>query len=190
MRKILLALALGAAIVTPSFAFADIGPEPWEQTVAPYYESQEKELVTETYDEPLHGYRFSDSYWSLVDATTPTEEQYMLMQFPRALYLTVLIECIVAFVVLGALKLSKRIVLSVPLVSMVTLPLLWLALVPTVGNPGAMWALVVGEVAVVFAEAGLLYALQRPRKMKFKHALIVSLAMNVVSVLVGFALNA
>ncbi|MEK7459347.1 MAG: hypothetical protein AAB663_02975 [Patescibacteria group bacterium] len=188
MKKLLLALALGTALVTPSFAFADIGPEPWEQTVAPYYESVEQELVTEpVFDHP---YRNENTYWAEVRTEPPTETESMLTQFPRALYLTVLIECIVAFVVLGALKLSRRIVLSVPLVSMVTLPLLWLALVPTVGNADALSALVVGEVAVVFVEAALLYALQRPQKMKFKHALIVSLAMNVVSVLVGFALNA
>ena len=110
MKKLLLALALGTALVTPSFAFADIGPEPWEQTVAPYYESVEQELVTEpVFDHP---YRNENTYWAEVRTEPPTETESMLTQFPRALYLTVLIECIVAFVVLGALKLSRRIVLS------------------------------------------------------------------------------
>lgn len=188
MKKLLIAFVLGFTFVTPSFAFADVAPGPWEQTVAPYYESVEQELRTETVEWGAGSYK--TKYWADVRTEPPTEEEFMLMQLPRALYLTILIEGIVAFVVLGALKLSRRILLSVPLVSMVTLPLLWLALAPTIGNSNALSALAVGEVAVVLAEAGLLYALQRPRKLSLRHALVISLAMNVVSALVGFVLNA
>ena len=192
MKKFFLTLVLGLALVTPSFAFADIAPDPsW----LPTYDTEapadaepedasstptENDVLTEAeiYDEPMAPSTESSEIWAA---------------FAVVLYITIIVEMIVAAVVIALLRRPMHSVIAVPIASLVTLPILWSAAYAG-ADSGALtstnWflALVLAEVVVIVVEAVILHAMH-PTAISKRQALIVSGVMNVASVLVGFLLG-
>lgn len=164
------ATLLTLPVTIPSVARADIAPDP-----TPYIQSSQ----------PVH-YVENEEGATVPEAPRLTIEENILLQFPRALYLSIIIEVIVAAVILAARKLNRRILFSVPIATLVTLPLLWWIILE---HGTSMPYIVAGEVLVIAIEAAILYSTQRPLRLSAKHAMLISITMNVISVLIGFAIT-
>ncbi|MBI1908042.1 hypothetical protein HYS28_01320 [Candidatus Uhrbacteria bacterium] len=170
MKVLFLALALGAALVVPSSARADIAPDP-----LPYLDVDDGRWNSSSDNDVLT--------W---EEPRLTEDEQTLLQFPRALYVSILIELIVAAIIIAALKLPRRVLLSVPLATLVTLPFLYWWWVPEAGSD--MTTLIVGEIIIAAAETGILYGTQRPLRLSLKHAAVIAILMNAASFALGFVL--
>jgi hypothetical protein len=104
--------------------------------------------------------------------------------FPAAL-LTIFAELGVAALYVSLFRLPTTLLRWVPLASLLTLPLVWFVFPRLPAPAGSI--IIAAEVCAVGAEAILLYALAR-RKVPWRHAAALSLAMNAVSFAAGLAL--
>ncbi len=96
--------------------------------------------------------------------------------------LTLLLETAIAALYLGAFRLPRTLLGWVPLSSLLTLPIVWLAF-PLLGLPGR-WGTGLAEGFAVTAEAGLLYAAAHGA-VPLRHVAALSLVMNAASFSLG-----
>lgn len=165
------AIFITLPLATPSIVRADIAPDP-----TPYIQPSQPNNYVE-----------NEEGFVVLAEPRLTVEEHVLLQFPRALYLSIIIEIIVAAVIVAALKINRRILFSIPIATLVTLPLLWWFLLE---HGTRMPYIVVSEILVIAIEAAILYYTQRPLRLNAKHAILISVVMNVVSVLIGLAITA
>jgi len=100
------------------------------------------------------------------------------------LWLTLLLETLVAGVYVSAFHLPKATLGWVPLASAFTLPVVWFVF-PQLGFADG-WAMGLSEGFAVAFEAGLIYLVSRGT-MPLKHVALLSVAMNAASFLAGLA---
>lgn len=204
MKKLLLALVLGLALVTPSLAFADIAPDPsW----FPEPETQDAQIpdaapdnttddaVPVLYDDTEEDVHEDEdiSYVNEQAGSTPDYPNSQWTAFAVVLYITIIVEVIAAAVALALMRRPLHAVIAVPIASLVTLPIFWgVAIAGAAGGAitEANWpiALLIGEILIVLLEAIILHVVH-PTAITKRQALIVSAIMNVMSVLVGFAIG-
>lgn len=167
----------------------------------------------------LDFYLFPTDYYVNIDSTTgdvtittpPTYFGFLtadyLTAMLQALLLTLIVELITSFVYLHLKKLDKKILMSVVLVNIISVPSLWvflkiansLSVQPGEGMPfpavgagdyqpalGVMF-LIIGELAVFIFEAIVIFLLNKKR-MKLKDAFAMSLINNLASFLIGLIL--
>lgn len=107
----------------------------------------------------------------------------VLYPFLFALAFTVVIELIAAYVYLLIVKIKKkrRILLTVILANFISVPIVWFGFVFVIGG----WAgLLLGELFAVIFEGCAIYYLNK-KTIKLNSALLMSLAMNLTSLIIG-----
>ena len=106
-----------------------------------------------------------------------------------SLIVTIVVETLIAVLYLVITRQSKRLLLWVPVINLITLPILWLFVTtPILFNDSVGgWKLLIGEIAVVIVEAVFLRLISR-KKLTLKHAVIMSIVMNGMSFLAGYLL--
>ena len=102
--------------------------------------------------------------------------------FAMALVLTLVIEITVAFLYLYVVKIKKkvRILLTAALANIISVPVVWFGFVFLLGGLG----LLLGEIFAVVFEGYLIYYFNK-KKIKLKKAMLMSIIMNLASVVIG-----
>lgn len=196
MKNFFLALVLFSVLALPLTVKADIAPEPWYQ---PQQENTQDAPVPDAnavleptavlYDDTTD----EEAAAPFLDAVIDGHQAPSADAFAVSLYVTIIIECLAAAVVLAILRRPLHTLLAVPLASLITLPILWSALY-TGFAAGAItqenWvvAVVIAEAVVIVIEAMILFA-AHPKTLSKQHALVVSATMNIASVVVGYMLG-
>ena len=104
---------------------------------------------------------------------------------------TILIETLVAGLYLLIFRQPKRVLLWVPVVNLISLPLVWWFVTSPVfiSDANGLLKLPIAELATILVEAGLLYLLSR-KALPLGRAVTLSIIMNLLSFLVGFFVSA
>lgn len=192
---------LGLILVTPSFALADIAPEPdWQDNTTIADAEPPADEVTDAQYAPVPTlYGGTDEVTEVqIDNGAgyiegPSQTAVAWNAFAIVLYITIIVECIAAAIALALMRLPLHSVVAVPVASLVTLPIFWgAAIAGAMGGAitEANWpiVLIIAELLIIFVEAVILHIIH-PKAITRRQALIVSAIMNVASVLVGFAIG-
>ena len=118
-----------------------------------------------------------------ITETTPLARRGHFGAFAVALALTLVVELLVATLYLFLAHIRRRVLWTVLLGNLVTLPIVWFVL-SRVTLVAAIPLILAYELFAVVAEAGLIYALNR-RLLRFKSALLLSFLMNAASFVIG-----
>ena len=106
------------------------------------------------------------------------------IQFMYALVLTLITEILVTVVIFKKFLTYKiqisRVIIASAIVSILTLPYFWFVLPFFITD--RVWFMLCGEMSIFIIEAWLLWF---QLKISWKHAVIISLCANVVSIIVG-----
>lgn len=105
--------------------------------------------------------------------------------FLIALIITLGLELLTAFIFLIVKKISKKVLISVLLVNMISLPILWSSL--NLFHISNLVPLIIGEILVVLFEAFLIQRLNK-KVISFYQTTILSLTMNILSFTGGIIL--
>ena len=124
-----------------------------------------------------------DSYFFLFD------KQNTVLDFLRALFLTILIETFVLFVFFKTkfkiLKINNNLLLLTGfLSSFLTLPYLWFVLPMFIQS--TLFYVLIGELSVIIIETIIIWGIL---KINFRNAMLVSLTANLISFLMGLLLD-
>lgn len=117
---------------------------------------------------------------ALANPPNPPVDIYSL--FVLALLFTLAIELAVAFLYLRAIKIKKkkRILTAVVLANIISIPILWFGFVYFLGALGFL----LGEIFAVLFEGYFIYYFNK-KMIKLKSAMIMSLVMNLASLIIG-----
>lgn len=134
--------------------------------------------VTTSYGAQL----YPDGSATMEISNGPTPASLDLVFFAIALAFTLAIELAMAFLYLKVVKVKEkgRILLTVVLANVISLPLVWFGFVFLLGGIG----LLLGEIFAVVFEGCFIYLLNR-KSIKLTSAMLMSLAMNLASLVIG-----
>ncbi len=157
-----------------------------------YLPALNKTFITNEINEGGYDTQYSAKLYSNGSATittfsnppyNPVYNPYgVYVVFMLALLLTLAIEVAVAFLYLRAVKIKnkRRILLSVVLANIISVPILWFFFVYFLAVSG----FVLGEIFAVVFEGGFVYCLNK-KTIKLKRAMTMSLVMNLSSLILG-----
>lgn len=120
-----------------------------------------------------------------VERTYPFQFDSQLAGLVLALPVTLTIELLVCLLYCAITKIHSRVVLSALLANVLSLPIVWLVLPLISGAPWMSYG--VAEIFAVLFEAAILYRLNG-KQIGGRHALVLSVAMNAASFLIGLGL--
>ncbi len=115
---------------------------------------------------------FDSQHWEIIKSILP------------ALGFTLLIEVIAALIFLSSTKTSLKILLSVVIANVISLPVLWYALTFLRAN---LLNVIIGEILVFVFEGFFIYLLNKKR-VSLKKSFVLSMIMNLASLLIGLAI--
>jgi hypothetical protein len=107
----------------------------------------------------------------------------VILPFIEALIITLILELLVALIFLSIAKISKKVMISVVIANLISLPAIWFGVSSIQGDAAAI-ALIIGEIAVFVFEAFLIYWMNKSL-MTLKKSFLLSLIMNLASLLLG-----
>jgi hypothetical protein len=116
-----------------------------------------------------------------ISETTPLFRKDNVSSFIKALIITLIIELLVALIYLSITKLSKKILISVIVGSLITLPIVWfifplIKIIPLV--------ILLSEIFAIVFEAYFIYHLNK-QAITLKKSFVLSIIMNLASLIIG-----
>jgi hypothetical protein len=116
-----------------------------------------------------------------ISETTPLVRKDNVSSFIKALIITLIIELLVALVYVSRTKLSKKILISVLVGSLITLPIVWfifplIKIIPLV--------ILLSEIFAIVFEAYFIYYLNK-QAITLKKSFVLSTIMNLASLIIG-----
>ena len=114
--------------------------------------------------------------------TTPLIKNDLISSFVKALIITLIIELLVALIYLSIFRLPKKILISVLIGSLITLPIVWfifplIKIIPLV--------IIFSEIFAIVFEAYFIYYLNK-QEITLKKSFILATIMNLASLIIGF----
>ena len=106
--------------------------------------------------------------------------------FTGAVFLTILVETIIAAIYIKIIKIQKSFLLLVVLANIISLPIVWFVFRQIINNDAVYW--IVSEIFAVTFEAAFMFLFGRKYGIGIKHASILSLVMNTASFLSGLVI--
>ncbi|MFH1173262.1 MAG: hypothetical protein V1692_01910, partial [bacterium] len=81
-------------------------------------------------------------------------------------------------------KISKKILISIGIINLITLPILWLAYPYLISLAGIFWSILIAEIIVVLIEGEFIHLFNRNR-ISIGQAFLLALITNLVSFIFG-----
>ena len=113
--------------------------------------------------------------------TTPLLKKDKISSFIKALIITLILELIVALIFLSIAKIRKKLLISVLIANIISLPLVWF-IFPLIGN--IILVILLAEIFAFVFEAYFIYSLNK-KDITLKKSFILSLLMNLASLIIG-----
>lgn len=113
--------------------------------------------------------------------TTPFLKKDKISSFIKTLIITLFLELVVALIFLSIAKIRKKLLLSVLLVNVISLPIVWF-IFPFIGN--IILVILLAEIFAFVFEAYFIYYLNK-KDISLKKSFILSLLMNLASLIIG-----
>jgi len=113
--------------------------------------------------------------------TTSFFETDKISSFIKALIITLILEILVAYIFLSILKIRKKLLISVLIGNLISLPIVWF-IFPIIGN--IILVVLLSEIFAFVFEAFFIYYLNK-KDISLGKSFILSLIMNLVSFIVG-----
>ena len=158
---------------------------PSEFKLAVYIPSLDKVFVSNKISKGSFNSKFevnlnSDGSAEIFDIT-PLITKEIVKYFIVALIVTLIIELLVAFIYVLRAKLPKKILVSVLIGSLITLPIVWFVF-PLIRN--VLWVILLSEVFAIVFEAYFIYYLNK-KAITLKKTFVLSTIMNLASLIIG-----
>lgn len=115
-----------------------------------------------------------------IEDVSPVFTEKIKIQFLVALIITLIIEIIVALIFIFITKISKKMLIYVGIVNIISLPLVWF-LFPLLSIP-PLFIIIIAEVFVILFESIFIYL---SKLLSFKKSFLLSLIMNLASIFIG-----
>lgn len=139
--------------------------------------TRESEIFTKKYFNALYNVKVNNSDL-IVEEKLFHLTKNQIPSLSLSFLITIIFEIIAALIVLYIMKISRKILISVLIANLVSLPLIWLILPIFTQN------ILLHEIFVVFLEVLILFVLNR-RIISFKKAFVLSVIINSISFFLG-----
>jgi hypothetical protein len=117
-----------------------------------------------------------------VATNTPITQGGKFSSFTKAFIITLLLELLVSLIYLSVKKITKRVLVSVAISNLISLPLVWF-LFPLIQLPSLM-VMATSELFAILFEAYFIYLLNK-QIITFKQSMVLSVLNNLVSLFIG-----